>query len=115
VIPGQIREHVPGSPYQPGDWVVIVQLIDVWSFDHLEVEDPEALYVGRLGRIAYLNYDCGAGQSFPGDPMMGVVFPMLRGTPRTDEFWMDEVGPARAPLAPVAGGAAPGPVVPPGQ
>jgi len=42
----------------------------------------------RLGTVIYFNYDCGCGQSFPNDPMIGVV---LLEQPIVEEFWKEEL------------------------
>lgn len=75
-----VRDNVPGSPYQPGDAVKIVHNIDV------DVSDLRHL-VGRRGRVDYLEYDCGCGQSYPGDPMVGVVLE----DGLNCEFWPEEL------------------------
>jgi hypothetical protein len=43
------------------------------------------VYQNRLGRVAYLEYEC--GQTFPGDPMIGVRFT----DGATYEFWREEL------------------------
>lgn len=78
--PRPIREPVPGAPYQPGDPVTVVDAVDV------EIHDVSS-HVGRRGRVAYLEYDCGSGQSYPGDPMVGVD---LEGG-GSEEFWPEEL------------------------
>jgi hypothetical protein len=44
-------------------------------------------YLGKIGIVAFLEYSCGCGQTFPGDPMVGVQF--ADGT--TEEFWREEL------------------------
>jgi hypothetical protein len=75
-----VRSSVPGAPYQPGDLVVVVSAVD------REVHDVASL-VGRRGRVAYLEYSCGCGQSYPEDPMVGVD---LDGGV-SEEFWKEEL------------------------
>lgn len=72
-----IYEHTPGAPFQPGDLVSVVKVAD-------HTVDP--VYVGKRGRVRYLEYSCGCGQRFPDDPMIGVE---LDG--RVEEFWRDEL------------------------
>lgn len=74
------RAFVADAPHQPGDVVRIVQAID------REVHDV-ARFVGRVGRVEYLEYRCGCGQTYPQDPMIGVVF--LTG--EREEFWREEI------------------------
>jgi len=75
-----VRDPVPGSPYQPGDAVTVTSAVDV------EVRDLRHL-VGRCGRVQYLEYSCGCGQSYPADPMVGVL--LDDGT--SEEFWKEEL------------------------
>lgn len=77
-----IYERVEGSPFQPGDLVEVVAAVD------REVHDVSSL-VGRRGRVAYLEYDCGCGQSRPGDPMVGVALGDDGSV--TEEFWGEEL------------------------
>lgn len=75
-----IRERVEGAPYQPGDVVRVVQAVDRPIHD-------VALFVGHVGVVAYLEYSCGCGQTFPDDPMIGVTFE----GDLFEEFWREEV------------------------
>ncbi len=79
-----IFERVEGSPHQPGDLVTVVAAVD------REVHDVSSL-VGRRGRVVYLEYDCGCGQPYPGDPMVGVA--LGEDGVVTEEFWSEELGP----------------------
>ena len=75
-----IFQSVPGSPHQPGEIVRVAAAIDQ------EVHDVTQ-YVGRIGRVKYLEYSCGCGQSFPSDPMIGVRF----ADGSSEEFWKEEL------------------------
>ena len=75
-----IRDQVPGAPYQPGDLVRVVAAIDTEDHD-------VSHHIGRSGRVDYLEYDCGCGQSYAEDPMIGVE---LDGGDR-EEFWPEEL------------------------
>lgn len=44
-------------------------------------------YVGLEGRVKYFDYDCGCGQTYPNDPMIGVEF----SNGEIEEFWKEEV------------------------
>lgn len=67
---------VPGAPVQPGAWVHVIQT------------DPEDIaYLDKTGKVVYLEYDCGCGQTFPTDPMIGVEFTDLP----PFEFWQEEL------------------------
>jgi len=72
---------VEGAPYQPGDPVLVVQAIDKYVYDMSE-------YVGKRGVVKYLEYDCGCGQHYPDDPMVGVK---IDGDEEVIEFWREEL------------------------
>lgn len=73
-------EPVEGAPFQPGERVRVVAAVDQEVLDLSEL-------VGAVGVVAYLEYDCGSGQTFPGDPMIGVH---LDGGVE-QEFWPEEL------------------------
>lgn len=84
----QIYARVPGAPYQPGDYVRVVK-----SPDQGELTAEQL--VGRYGLVRYLEYDCGCGQTKPGDPMIGVVLEDgTRGKFRKEE--LEKVEPHRS-------------------
>lgn len=76
-----VREHVEGSPYQPGERVLVADLVDQDVADLSEC-------LGRRGTVEYLEYSCGCGQSFPDDPMIGV---RLDGGDEAIDFWKEEL------------------------
>lgn len=96
---GQVRARVDGAPYQVGQWVRVVDIIDPETFEHVLPFQPRGqveagirlLFVGRLGRVDYLNYDCGCAQQYPHAPMIGLVFRELDGSTHTEEFWAEEL------------------------
>lgn len=75
-----IYEEVIGSPFQPRQLVRVTSAVDE------EVHDVST-HVGRRGMIEYLEYSCGAGQTYPHDPMIGVRF--TNGD--REEFWHEEL------------------------
>lgn len=75
-----IRDHVDGAPYQPGMPVRVVDAID------RDVHDVSA-FIGSRGVVEYLEYECGCGQRFPDDPMVGILFR----DGRRQEFWSEEI------------------------
>lgn len=75
-----IREHVDGAPFQPGTRVTVVAAID-------RTEHDVSKHIGIGCVVEYLEYDCGCGQSFPTDPMIGV----LLDTGEREEFWKEEL------------------------
>ena len=75
-----ITVEVPGAPVQPGDPVLVVQATDA------SIDDVSA-FIGLQGVVVYLEYDCGCGQTFPTDPMVGVAF----SGGASYEFWREEL------------------------
>ena len=43
-------------------------------------------FLGLMGIVQYLEYECGSGQTFPNDPMIGVRFSSC-----VEEFWAEEL------------------------
>jgi hypothetical protein len=73
-----IYSNVHGAPFRIGETVRVVGSED-------ETFDPR--YKRRVGTIEYFEYECGCGQNYPNDPMIGVKF---RGG-KTAEFWAEEL------------------------
>ncbi|APY06780.1 hypothetical protein BWZ20_00025 [Winogradskyella sp. J14-2] len=44
-------------------------------------------YIGLKGQVKYFDYDCGCGQTYPNDPMIGVEF----SNGEVEEFWKEEL------------------------
>jgi len=75
-----IREYVEGSPYQSGQRVRVVSATDPNAYD---VSGD----IGVRGTVLYLEYECGSGQTYPTDPMIGVE---IDGG-KVEEFWSEEI------------------------
>jgi hypothetical protein len=75
-----IYHHVDGAPVQPRQIVRVIAAIDS------EIADV-AGHIGRLGLVEYLEYECGCGQSFPANPMVGLRFT----SGAREEFWPEEI------------------------
>lgn len=74
------RYNIPGAPYSIGDAVkVLDNPNDDETFDYY--------FSGKEGFVDYFEYDCGCGQVFPEDPMIGVRF----SNEATSEFWKEEL------------------------
>ena len=71
---------IDGAPYNLGDHV---RVMNNPSGD--ETFDPR--FVGQEGFVTYFEYDCGCGQTFPADPMIGVKF----ANGAIEEFWKEEI------------------------
>jgi len=72
------RWNIKGAPFRIGDVVEVVKASD---------ETCDVRFIGAVGRIVYYDYDCGCGQTFPGDPMIGVRFD----GGDVHEFWSEEL------------------------
>jgi hypothetical protein len=74
-----IYHDVKGAPFRIGERV------RVFSGGPDETFNPR--FTGRVGSVKYLEYECGCGQSYPYDPMIGVEFRARE----TEEFWTEEL------------------------
>jgi CarS bacterial SH3 domain len=80
---------VDGAPFSIGQPVVVCSLAD---------ETANRSFLLKLGVVVYFDYECGCGQTYPQDPMIGVRFP----NGKVDEFWREELKATRRPLRRVA-------------
>ena len=71
---------IDGAPFKIGDAVVILDNPN---------KDETFNYglSGKHGVVEHFEYDCGCGQRFPNDPMIGVRFE----NKAIEEFWKDEL------------------------
>jgi len=53
----------------------------------LSDETGDKNFLGKSGVVMYFDYDCGCGQSYPDDPMIGIKFP----DGEIEEFWKEEL------------------------
>jgi len=53
----------------------------------LSDETGDKTYLNKSGNVEYFDYSCGCGQSYPNDPMIGVLF----NDGKTEEFWKEEI------------------------
>lgn len=75
--PNYIYENVNGAPFEIGQSVKILHIddIDVYRFNN------------RMGTIVFFEYECGCGQTYPDDPMIGVKLD----DDFIYEFWQEEL------------------------
>ncbi len=73
---------IEGAPFSIGDTVRVTQIID---------ETGAPLFIGQTGVIEHYEYDCGCGQEFPHNPMIGVRFPEDKLDDPLEEFWEEEL------------------------
>lgn len=69
---------VDGAPFKIGDRVRVTRGTD---------ETFNSRYRSRVGVVEYLEYQCGCGQSYPRDPLIGVKFT----SNGIEEFWAEEL------------------------
>jgi hypothetical protein len=75
------RYHdIDGAPFRIGD---CVQILCNPNND----ETFDETFSQHMGEVAYFEYDCGCGQTYPDDPMIGVKF----ANARFGEFWKEEL------------------------
>lgn len=61
------RFDIEKAPFKIGDCVKVL--------DNPNNDDTfNPIFVGMAGVVEFFEYDCGCGQSFPEDPMIGVRF-----------------------------------------
>ena len=80
-----IRRNVRGAPFKIGMLVRYVHAIEEDEAEELGTMQ----YLGQVGKLEYYEYSCGCGQTYPGDPMIGVRFP----DGKLHEFWKEELEP----------------------
>ena len=78
MAPKPIYIDVDGAPFKIGDRVRVTDSRD---------ETFDRSYKGRIGTVEYFEYECGCGQSYPNDPMIGVRFQK----DQVEEFWAEEL------------------------
>jgi hypothetical protein len=73
-----IRDYVEGALIQVGAHVRIGDSED---------ETFDETFTGQRGVVVHLEYECGCGQTYPNDPMIGVQF----SDGQVEEFWFEEL------------------------
>lgn len=84
-----IRADVDGAPFSIGQSVTVCGLSD---------ETADKSFLHKLGIVSYFDYECGCGQTYPHDPMIGVRFQ----NGEVEEFWREELKANRRSLGRVA-------------
>ena len=72
----------------------------MWMVHHLKIGDKikvlnnpnndetfNKLFISKSGLVIYYDYECGCGQNFPDDPMIGVRFE----NGIVEEYWKEEI------------------------
>lgn len=69
---------VEGAPFAIRERVIVIAVGD---------GTLDKSWVGKSGFVEHYEYDCGSGQTFPHDPMIGVRFD----DGQLEEFWSEEL------------------------
>ena len=77
--PNYRYENIKGAPFKIGDKVAVLNNPN--NDDTFKTD-----LIGKIGHVFYFEYDCGCGQTYPSDPMIGVKFSNQIG-----EFWKEEI------------------------
>ncbi len=75
-----LYEDVDGAPCRIGQKVKILS-------NPIHDDTFDETFANKTGEVSFLEYECGCGQTFPSDPMIGVH--LANG--QTDEFWKEEL------------------------
>jgi len=73
-----IHQDVMGAPFNIGAMVRVIGSGD---------ETFDERFLDKVGQVEYYEYECGCGQIFPEQPMIGVRF----STGELEEFWEEEL------------------------
>lgn len=78
--PQHRKYNIEGATYRIGDKITVLN-------NPLKDETFDKKFIGKEGTVAFFEYDCGCGQTYPDDPMIGVKFR----NGNVAEFWKDEI------------------------
>jgi len=85
--------NVEGAPVTIGQKLEIKDLIDRSTLDYIDIGDHDDLddaidaLIGQQGVVEYLEYECGCGQIYPHEPMIGIKLD----SGDKHEFWFEEL------------------------
>ena len=71
--------NIKGAPFKIGDIVKVQRIVDCAG---------NRRFLKAVGTVVYFDYECGCGQSYPADPMIGVRFQKANAR---EEFWREEL------------------------
>ncbi|ODS32957.1 MAG: hypothetical protein SCARUB_01896 [Candidatus Scalindua rubra] len=78
--PNYTFKNIKGAPFKISDKVLV---LDNPNNDNSFNNE----FVGKKGHVFYFEYDCGCGQTFPSDPLIGVKFI----NKKVGEYWKEEI------------------------
>ena len=73
-------KNVDGAPFKIGDKIKVLN-------NPNNDETFNKLFISKSGLVIYYDYECGCGQNFPDDPMIGVRFE----NGIVEEYWKEEI------------------------
>src|SRR4030042_2560073 len=78
--PSYLKFDIDSAPYKIGDKV---KVLNNPNMD----ETFDRRFLNNICEVIYFEYDCGCGQTFPEDPMIGIK----SGDGKIGEFWKEEL------------------------
>ncbi len=78
--PTSLAYNIEGAPFKIGDMVMVLNNPNNDSTFDIN-------YSSKIGEVVYYEFDCGCGQTFPDNPMIGVNFK----NKKNEEFWKEEL------------------------
>ena len=75
-----LYKNVDGAPFKIGDKIKVLN-------NPNNDETFNKLFISKSGLVTYYDYECGCGQNFPDDPMIGVRFE----NGIVEEYWKEEI------------------------
>jgi len=78
--PSYLRFDVDGAPCKIGDKVKVLHNPNM-------DETFDKRFFNAICEVIYFEYECGCGQTFPGDPMIGIK----SSDGKIGEFWKEEL------------------------
>ena len=78
--PSYLKFDIDSAPYKIGDKVKVL------NNPNLDDTFDKRLF-NNICEVIYFEYDCGCGQTFPEDPMIGIK----SGDGKIGEFWKEEL------------------------
>jgi hypothetical protein len=75
-----LNKNVDCAPFKIGDKIKVLN-------NPNNDETFNKLFISKSGLVIYYDYECGCGQNFPDDPMIGVRFE----NGIVEEYWKEEI------------------------
>lgn len=84
---------IDGAPFHIGATVTVKDISDPETFDYLGLDEAELdkALINQKAILRHYDYDCGCGQIYPDQPMIGVEFISGPLTGQVHEMWPEEL------------------------